>query len=165
MYSSGVTLQALGVPLKRWGCVLLDTVVCGAVTALVIYKGRFYADLGGFLDYIVVWLGPWFGIFMVDYLLRRGRYDREALVAKRGGLYWRDGGVNWKAVVALALGMLAAMMWIDAQFYTPSYISPLSNATHGADLSWLFGLVVGALAYYVLAARSVRDEVAPTASA
>ena len=72
MYSSGVTLQAIGIPLKRWGCVLVDTVISGGVTALVIFKGNFYTDLSGFLDYIVVWLGPWFGILMADYLLRRG---------------------------------------------------------------------------------------------
>ena len=128
MYSSGVTLQAIGIPLKRWGCVLIDTIISGAVTALVIFKGNFYTDLSGFLDYIVVWLGPWFGILMVDYLLRRGRYDVTSLAAKRGGLYWRNGGFNWKALVALATGMFAAMMWIDAAFYVPSYTSYISNA-------------------------------------
>ncbi|HUC37004.1 MAG TPA: cytosine permease [Acidimicrobiales bacterium] len=158
MYSSGVTLQALGVRLKRWGCVLIDTIICGGVTALVIYKGKFYTDLSGFLDYIVVWLGPWFGILMVDYLLRRGRYDANSLAAVRGGVYWRNGGFNWRALVALGLGMFAAMMWVDAAFYVPSYSSPLANATHGADFSWLFGLAVGALAYWLLSFQSVRKE-------
>ncbi len=158
MYSSGVTLQAIGIPLKRWGCVLIDTVISGAVTALVIFKGNFYTDLSGFLDYIVVWLGPWFGIFLVDYVLRRGRYDVTSLADKRGGLYWRDGGFNWKALVALALGMFAAMMWIDAAFYVPSYTGPLSNATHGADFSWLFGLIVSGVVYWVLSVSSVRKE-------
>jgi nucleobase:cation symporter-1, NCS1 family len=158
LYSSGVTLQAIGIPLKRWGCVLVDTVVCGAVTALVIFKGNFYTDLSGFLDYIVVWISPWFGIILVDYLLRRGRYDPAALVAHRGGVYWRDGGWNWKALFSLALGMLAAMMWIDAAFYVPAYTSPLSSATNGADFSWLFGLVVGSVSYWILAAGSVRRE-------
>ena len=51
--------------------------ISGAVTALVIFKGNFYTDLSGFLDYIVVWLGPWFGILMVDYLLRRGTTTRR----------------------------------------------------------------------------------------
>ncbi len=164
MYSSGVTLQALGVPLKRWGAVIVDTIVSGAVAALVIYKGKFYTDLSGFLDYIVVWLGPWFGIYAVDYLLRRGRYDRGALTSKHGGVYWRDGGVNWKALVALFAGMFAALMWIDAAFYTPSYTSPISNHTHGADLSWLFGLLVGAGVYYLLSARSVPREAAGEAA-
>ena len=86
MYSSGVTLQAIGIPLKRWGCVLLDTVISGAVTALVIFKGKFYTDLTGFLLYIVVWLGPWFGILVADYLLRRGRYDPFASYQARWSL-------------------------------------------------------------------------------
>jgi NCS1 nucleoside transporter family len=158
LYSSGVTLQAIGVPLKRWGCVLVDTVVSGGVTALVIFKGNFYADLSGFLDYIVVWISPWFGILLVDHLLRRGRFDPLSLIAKRGGLYWRDGGFNWKALFSLALGMLAALMWIDAAFYVPAYTSPLSSATHGSDFSWLFGFLVGGLAYWILSIGSVRQE-------
>jgi NCS1 family nucleobase:cation symporter-1 len=165
LYSSGVTLQAIGIPLKRWGCVLVDTIVSGAVTALVIFKGHFYADLSGFLDYIVVWISPWFGILLVDNLLRRGRYDPLSLIAKRGGLYWRDGGFNWKALLSLALGMFAAVMWVDALYYVPSYVSPLSNATHGADFSWLFGFVVGGLAYWILSAGSVRQEANAPASA
>src|ERR1019366_3554256 len=158
MYSSGVTLQAIGIRLKRWGCVVIDTVISGGVTALVIYKGNFYTDLSGFLDYIVVWLGPWFGILMVDYLLRRGRYDAISLAARKGGIYWRDGGFNWKALLSLFLGMFAAMMWIDAAFYYPTFTSYLSTHTHGADFSWLFGLLVGAFAYWVLSVSSVRKE-------
>ncbi len=159
MYSSGVTLQALGLPVKRWICVVIDTVISGGVTALVIFKGNFYTDLSGFLDYIVVWLGAWFGVYIVDYMLRRGRYEFRSLAAKHGGLYWRNGGFNWKALISLAAGMFAAMMWIDAAFYWPSYSSPLSNATHGADFSWIFGLLVSGIIYYVLSFRSVRKEV------
>jgi len=159
MYSSGVTLQAIGIPLKSWGCVLVDTVISGAVTALVIFKGNFYTDLSGFLDYIVVWLGPWFGILLVDYLLRRGRYDVLSLAEKRGGLYWRNGGFNWKALVSLAAGMFGAMMWIDAAYYYPlNYTSPISNATNGADFSWIFGMIVAGVLYWILSMSSVRKE-------
>jgi NCS1 family nucleobase:cation symporter-1 len=165
MYSSGVTLQAIGIRIPRWGAVLVDTVISGAVTALVVFKGNFYNDLSGFLNYIVVWLAPWFGIYAVDYLLRRGRYDLDGLSARRGGLYWRNGGFNWRALLSLALGMFAAMMWIDAAFYQPAYTSPLSNHTHGADFSWLLGLLVGAVAYYVLAAPSLRREREPAPGA
>ena len=31
-------------------------------------------------------------------------------------------------------------MWIDALYYYPSYQGPISNATGGGDLSWLFGI-------------------------
>jgi nucleobase:cation symporter-1, NCS1 family len=160
LYSSGVTLQAIGLPLKRWGCVLVDTIVAGAVTALVIFKGHFYADLSGFLDYIVVWISAWFGILFVDYLLRRGHYDSDSIVAPRGGLYSYQGGVNWKGIFSLALGMVAALMWTDAQFYQPPYYSPLSSATHGADFSWLFGFAVSSLAYWILCTSDVRRQLA-----
>ena len=158
MYSSGVTLQALGLPAKRWVCVVIDTVISGAVTALVIFKGNFYTDLSGFLNYIVVWLGPWFGIFIVDYILRHGKYRIGSLAATRGGLYWRNGGFNWRALLSLGLGMFAAMMWVDAAFYVPSYTGPLSNGTHGADFSWLFGLLVGGIVYFLLSFSTVRKE-------
>ncbi|MGO9342197.1 MAG: purine-cytosine permease family protein [Acidimicrobiales bacterium] len=158
MYSSGVTLQAIGIPLKRWGCIIIDTIVSGAITALVIYKGNFLTDLSSFLDYIVVWLGPWFGILTVDYLLRRGRYDVQSLAARKGGIYWRNGGFNWKALVSLGAGMFAAMMWIDALYYKPSYVGPLSNGTNGMDLSWIFGMLVAGVAYWALSYKSVRKE-------
>jgi cytosine/uracil/thiamine/allantoin permease len=77
---------------------------------------------------------------------------------RTGGVYWRDGGVNWKAVVALFLGMFAAMMWIDAAFYYPTYTSYLSTHTHGADFSWLFGGLVGAVVYWALSVSSIRKE-------
>lgn len=160
LYSSGVTLQALGAPVKRWGAVVIDTVVAGIVTAIVIFSGNFVADLAGFLNYIVVWLAPWFGIVLVDWLLRRGRYHARSLVARVGGLYWRNGGVNWRAVVSLLVGGGAALMWTNALYNNPSYIGPISSRTGRSDLSWVLGIVVGGALYAALSVRSVREEVA-----
>jgi NCS1 family nucleobase:cation symporter-1 len=163
LYSSGVTLQALGIPIKRWGAVIVDTVVCAVVTGIILFHGTFYQDFSGFLLFIVVWLAPWFSILMVDYLLRRGRYDPPALAAQRGGLYWRNGGIHWPAIIAQGLGMVAALMWINADFAVPSYTGPISNhfpGLQGGDLSWAIGIVVGGGVYYLLARRGVRKEVA-----
>ena len=163
MYSSGVTLQALGVPIKRWGAVILDTVVAGGFTAVVIFRGSLNGYLDAFLVYIVVWLAPWFGILVTDWLLRRGRYDRLGLAAERGGVYWRNGGVNWRAVTALVIGGVASFLWINAEFDKPlDYLSPLSSSTNGSDFSWLIGIVVGALAYWALSFRSVPAEAVAT---
>jgi len=165
LYSSGVTLQALGIPIKRWGAVIIDTVVCAVVTGIVLFQGNFYHDFAGFLLYIVVWLAPWFGILMVDYLLRRRRYDPPSLAAHRGGLYWRNGGIHWPAVIAQVLGMVAALMWIYAAFAVPAYVGPISNhfpGLQGSDFSWAIGMLVGGGTYYLLARRRVRQEVAST---
>ncbi|HEX8009249.1 MAG TPA: cytosine permease [Trebonia sp.] len=174
LYSSGVTLQALGVPVKRWGAVIIDTAVCGVVTGLILFNSRtFYADFSGFLLYIVVWLSAWFGVFITDYLLRRKRYDTASLVVgsaseNNGGLYWRNGGIHWPAVIALAAGIVAALMWINAAFAVPSYTGPISNhfpGMAGSDLSWVMGIVVSSLVYWALGARGVRKEAAVTEAA
>jgi len=168
MYSSGVTLQALGLPVRRWGAVIIDTVVCAVVTGIILFHGNFYTDFSGFLLYIVVWLAPWFGILMTDYLLRHRRYDSLSLRSSRGGLYWRNGGIHWPGVIAQVLGMVAALMWINAAFGYPSYTGPLSNhfpGLHGGDFSWALGMAVGALVYLLLAGRSVRREADQVAGA
>jgi len=162
LYSSGVTLQALGVPIKRWMAVFVDIVVCAVVTGIILFHGKFYKDFAGFLLYIVVWLAPWFSILMVDYLLRRGRYDPLSLATPRGGLYWRNGGIHWPGVIAQALGMVAALMWINADFAVPSYVGPISNhvpGLQGSDFSWAVGILVGGVTYFLLARRGVRREV------
>jgi nucleobase:cation symporter-1, NCS1 family len=161
MYSSGVTLQALGLPVRRWGAVIVDTVVCAVVTGIILFHGNFYKDFSGFLLYIVVWLAPWFGILITDYLLRGRDYHSLSLRSSRDGLYWRNGGIHWPGVIAQVLGMVAALMWINAAFGYPSYTGPLSNhfpGLIGGDFSWALGMVVGALVYLLLAGRSVRRE-------
>jgi NCS1 family nucleobase:cation symporter-1 len=161
LYSSGVTLQALGVPVKRWGAVIIDSVVCGVVVGIIVFHGNFYADFAGFLLYIIVWLSAWFGVYVTDYVLRRRRYDAASLAAERGGLYWRNGGVHWPAIIALAAGMVAALMWINAAFDVPSYTGPISNhfpGLAGGDFSWALGIIVSSLVYWALAVRGVRKE-------
>jgi nucleobase:cation symporter-1, NCS1 family len=167
MYSSGVTLQALGVPVRRWGAVIIDTVVCAVITGLILFHGNFSKDFAGFLLYIVVWLAPWFGILMTDYLLRGRKYDSLSLRSSRDGLYWRNGGIHWPAIIAQVVGMVATLMWINASSAYPAYTGPISNhfpSLAGGDFSWALGIVVGALLYWVLAARGVRREAAQTTS-
>jgi NCS1 family nucleobase:cation symporter-1 len=167
MYSSGVTLQALGLPIKRWGAVIIDTVVCAVVTGIILFHGNFYADFSGFLLYIVVWLSAWFGILITDYLLRGGRYNSLSLRSARDGLYWRNGGIHWPAIIAQVVGMVAALMWINAAFDVPAYTGPISNhfpGLQGGDFSWALGIIVGAGVYWALAGRSVRREAAQGAA-
>ena len=172
MYSSGVTLQALGVPVRRWGAVIIDTVVCAVVTAYIVFGTQsFYGYFSAFLLYIVMWLAPWFGILMTDYLLRGRRYHSLSLRSSRDGLYWRNGGIHWPAIIAQAVGMVAALLWINVTGPTVpkavQYAGPISNhfpGLAGGDFSWAIGIIVGALAYYLLGARGVRREAAQTAA-
>ena len=156
LYSSGLTLQAIGLKIKRWQAVLVDTVVSGVITAVVIFSASFNTFLTDFLLFMIIWIAPWVGIFLVDYFLRRGSYDSRSLLDTRAGVYWRTGGWHIPGVIAQLLGMVAAAMWLD----TTVWQGPLSTATNGADFSIFMGTIVGGLAYYLLARHSVPREVA-----
>jgi cytosine/uracil/thiamine/allantoin permease len=61
--------------------------------------------------------------------------------------------------------MFGAMMWIDAAYYYPlNYTSPISNATNGSDFSWLFGMIIAAVVYWILSVASVRKEALSSSS-
>jgi nucleobase:cation symporter-1, NCS1 family len=161
LYSSGVTLQSLVPGLKRLHCVAIDTVVCGALAAYAVFSSKFTSLLADFLLFIIVWLGPWCAIYLIDSWLRRNRYDTRALLNERGGFYYRKGGVNWPAIIAQVVGMVAAALWLNA--YSP-YVSPLSSRVGGSDFSVFMGLFFGGIVYWLLARRSVKAEAEATPS-
>ena len=156
LYSSGLTLQAIGLKLKRWQCVLVDLAIATIVAGITIFNSDFNRLYSDFLSLLIVWLSPWLAIYLVDWAMRRGRYDAPALLQDRGGRYWRSGGIHVPGVVAQVAGMVASCLWID----TSAFVGPLSSRTAGSDLSFFMGLIVGGAVYWLLARRSVRAETA-----
>ncbi|MGC9222080.1 MAG: purine-cytosine permease family protein [Solirubrobacteraceae bacterium] len=155
LYSSGLTLQAILPRIKRWQCVLLDTTIAGALTAVTVFSSSFYSFLTDFVLFMLIWIAPWVAIYLTDYFLRRGRYDSHALMRTATGLYYRNGGIHWPGVLAQLIGMVAAASWLNAY---PAWISPLSTHTGGADFSVFMGALFGAGSYWLLARRAVVRE-------
>jgi len=156
LYSSGVTLQALGVRLRRYHAVLLDSAICLVVTWYAVFNLHFSTLLKDFVAIVIVWIAPWCGIFLVDWVLRRRRYDAEGL--QRTGPtspYWATSGVHWPAIAAQVLGGLAALSAVSAQFL-PTWLTPVSTHLGGADFSIPLGFFVGAGAYAAMAGAKVR---------
>jgi nucleobase:cation symporter-1, NCS1 family len=155
LYSSGLTLQAAGLRLARWHCVLVDTVICTVLCFLVIFSNQFNSYYSDFLGLLIIWLAPWFAIYATDALMRRQRYDASGLVdTSNRGRYWRTGGFFLPGVIAQLLGMAASAMWINSA----AFAGPLSTAVGGSDFSVFTGLGVGGLAYWLLARRAVAKE-------
>jgi purine-cytosine permease-like protein len=154
LYSSGVTLQAIGVKISRWQAVLVDTAVVTALVIVITFASAFNTVITDFLLFMLVWFAPWTAIFLVDLWLRRGRYDAASLTQNVRGIYWRQRGINLPGVVAQLAGMAAAAAWVD----TPVWKGPLSSATGGADMSVWTGLGVAGALYLLMGHASVRQE-------
>ncbi|HXQ19910.1 MAG TPA: cytosine permease [Acidimicrobiales bacterium] len=163
LYSSGVTLQALGVPVKRYVAVVIDSLLCLGVTMVAIFNTSFSTYLKDFVDVVIVWIAPWAAIFLVDWVMRRYRYVPEELLrTDKGSLYYRNGGVFWPAIIAQVVGMFAAISGLSATFHLPQWLNEVTYTTSpsgfGADFSVFMGMGVGALVYLVLAWKGVRTQ-------
>ena len=140
MYSSGVTLQAIGVPVKRYQAVLIDCVIALGVTMYAIFSSSFTTYLEDFVDVVIVWIAPWCAIFLVDWALRRFRYvPSELQNTGPTSLYWNSGGVFWPAIVAQVIGMFAAISGLSATFRLPHWLNEVTYHNNGADFSIFLG--------------------------
>lgn len=159
LYSSGVTLQAIGVRVKRWQAVIIDTTVCLVVTIYAVFDASLSNLLRDFADIVIVWIAPWLAIFLTDWLLRGRRYDVASLQrTDPGSRYYRNSGFFWPGIAAQLLGMTAAIEGLAPTFGLPAWLHEMSVHLGGADFSVFTGMGVAALAYLVLGGRRVRVE-------
>jgi NCS1 family nucleobase:cation symporter-1 len=166
MYSSGVTLQAMGVKVKRYQAVLIDCFLAFLVTLFAVFNSSFHTYLVDFVDLVIVWIAPWLAIFLVDWAMRKFRYvPRELQRTDRGGLYYANGGFVWPAMIAQVVGMYAAISALATTFHLPRWLNPLTYATrdsygYGADFSIFLGIAVAGLLYLVLGWTTVKKQTA-----
>jgi purine-cytosine permease-like protein len=164
LYSSGVTLQALGLRLKRYHAVLLDSAICLGITFYAVFDAHFSTLLKDFVDIVIIWIAPWCGIYLTDWLLRRRRSNAAALQQTgRASPYWAGGGVNWAAIAAQVLGGVAALQALSATFHIPTWLNSITSHNGGMDASVFLGFGVGSLAYLFLGSATVfrqEDEIA-----
>lgn len=164
LYSSGVTLQALGVHVKRYYAVVIDCAIVLVVAIVAVFNTSFDTYLTDFVDIVIVWIAPWAGIFLTDWIIRRYRYmPGELHKTGPGSLYYGTGGVSWPAAVAQLVGMFAAISALTATFHLPTWLNELTNAIRDAtgspsDFSVFLGFGVGGLVYLVLGYRTVRRQ-------
>ena len=84
-YSSGLCLQSLGLPLPRYQATALDSALAMAMVLYVLLVRDFTTVLNDFVALLIVWLAPFGAVWITDGVMRRWRYDPEAI----HGAGWR----------------------------------------------------------------------------
>ncbi|AKK00573.1 cytosine permease [Pseudomonas sp. MS646] len=147
IYSAALATLSLDLRIARWAVSLVSGVVALFILYLFLQSGEFVHAFENLMVFFVVWISPWAGITLVDFfLIRRGRVDLDSLYCHHSQSACTD--VNWKGVLALAVGVLAA--WLFQVGTVASLQGPIAMALGGIDLSWLAGLSVGGGSYYLL---------------
>jgi purine-cytosine permease-like protein len=155
LYSA--TLAALSLDLKaaRWK-VSLGVSVIGTIALIAFIQSDSFAhDFDNWLVSVVVWIAAWGGVMLVDYyIVRRGRIDVAALYDDPARA--RYGDINWAAVVAALVGLIAGWSWEYG--LVDFFQGPLAKATNNTDLSWLAAFVVSGGLYYILRPILAKEE-------
>ncbi|MEY9848835.1 NCS1 family nucleobase:cation symporter-1 [Streptacidiphilus sp. BW17] len=147
-YSSGLSLQAIGVRIRRSRSVALDGTLGVALTLYALLVSNFLDTVNNVLQLMVALMGPTIAIYAADVLWRRNRYDGHELSDEsKGSPFWYRGGVNWAGASALVVAAVTAGLCVDAP---PLWTGPIATALGGTDLSLPVGIILGAGIYLLL---------------
>jgi len=122
-----------------------------SVSVLLALLGRhsFLKSFEAFILFLLAVFTPWSAINLVDYyFFTRSRYDVPALSDPEG----RYGRWNVPAIVIYFVGIAAQLPFLATSFYTGSLVETLG----GADISWIVGLIVPGVLYYISARYAQR---------
>jgi purine-cytosine permease-like protein len=167
IYSSGLTLLAIGLPAPRWMAAAIDGVLMVLGTIYVVWiASNFLFPFQGFLITLGVVMAAWCGIFLADLLLRRRPYDAEKLFDAR-----RPNGYHAFRLDALLVLAVATFLgwglvtntyasWLKWQGYLlgPFGLGGRGGAWAYASLGVLVALAVGFVGYLVLGQSRVRRQ-------
>jgi len=143
-YSSGLSLQSLGIEASRSVTVLFDGFAGVGLAIYALFVADFLDTLNNILALSVSLLGPSLAIYGMDIVLRGNRYDGADLHDETaGGAFWYSHGFSWLGLSAFAAGAIAALLCAN----TKILVGPVARLMDGADMSALIGPAVAAGVY------------------
>ncbi len=167
-YSSGLTLLALGVRVRRSRTVLIDgAVVCGAGLWLMIGRAGFLSPFESFLTLLATGLIAWAGVVLADMVRSDMARSTRAAARHMAGGVATNRAVNVPGLAGFAAGSAVALVTTSSPLYT----GPLARGLVGdGSFGFGLGLVVAAVVSLagwelaaVVAARRRPAVPAPTA--
>ena len=163
LYSSGLTLVSLGVPIKRHVAAVIDGVLMllGTIYIVLIAK-NFFIPFQGFLITLGVPVAAWSAIFVTDVLLRKKSYNEKDLFSAEG-IY---GSVNWSSIACVGVATVVGWgfvtnsfaSWLSWQGYFLGFIGGKDGAWAYSNVGVIFALAIGCVGHILLSSRKIRAQ-------
>ena len=163
LYSSGLTLISIGLPVKRYVAASIDSLIMVLGTIYLVWiADDFFYPFQGFLITLGVPIATWSAIFVADVLMRKKPYDESDLFNELG----RYGAWNMKSLALMAMGSIVGWgfvtnpfaSWLSWQGYFLGVFGGKEGVWAGANLGVFFALVIGAAGYFLTAGKNIRIE-------
>ena len=163
LYSSGLTLVSLGVPVKRHVAALIDGVLMLMGTIYIVWIAEnFFIPFQGFLITLGVPVAAWSAIFVTDVLLRKKSYIERDLFSA-DGIY---GSVNWRSIACVGFATIVGWgfvtnsfaSWLSWQGYFLGLIGGKDGAWAYSNVGVIFALLIGCVGHILLSSRNIRAQ-------
>ena len=162
LYSSGITLVSIGLPVKRHVAAGIDGLImtAGAIY-LVWFASDFFVPFQGFLITLGVPIAAWSGLFVADVLMRKS-YSEDELFDTKG----RYGAYNFKSIGLIALGAVVGWglvtnslaSWLSWQGYLLGPIGGKEGQWAYANLGVIAALLIGFIGHIILSRKKIKSE-------
>ena len=157
VYSAALAALSAGLNLSRVALASIVGVAGYAVTLYFIFAPSFAKAFDNWMISLLLWMSPWAGVVLADFFLKRkGQIDIAELYRSPETSAYGD--INWSGIIAFVAGLIAG--WSVEDGLVGALQGPVSTGLlAGADLSWLFGIVVSGAVYLGLGNRVTSASV------
>ncbi|MDR2538254.1 MAG: cytosine permease [Bifidobacteriaceae bacterium] len=163
IYSSGLALVSMGVPVPRYVAAGIDGVIMTLGTIYIAFGGDdFFVVFQGFLITLGVPIAVWAGIMLADTIMRKAAYSEKDLFDPSG----RYGNINPVAISLMVVGTVIGWgfvtnsyaSWLQWQGYFLNMFGLSETAWSWANLGVLFALLIGFLGTLIFARSSIKQQ-------
>ncbi|CAN2163330.1 CodB Purine-cytosine permease and related proteins [Candidatus Nanopelagicaceae bacterium] len=163
LYSSGLALVSIGVPIKRHQAAIIDSIIMLAGTIYIVWVAdNFFYPFQGFLITLGVPVAVWSAIFVADVVMRKNAYSEKDLFDSNG-LYR---SVNKGSITLMGVGSIIGWgfvtntfaPWLEWQGYLLRFIGGKDGAWAYSNIGVIFALLIGFFGHIILSARKIRAQ-------
>ena len=160
LYSSGLALVTIGLPVKRHIAASIDSMIMLLGTIYIVwFANDFAVPFQGFLITLGVPVAAWSAIFVAEFLFNRSPVDDAALYNAPS----RYGSWRWSSLILMGIATIVGWGfvtntfagWLSWQGYFMAAIGGKNGQWGAANLGVIFALVIGFAGHYLLSLKRV----------
>jgi purine-cytosine permease-like protein len=163
LYSSGLALISVGLPVKRHVAASIDAVIMAVGTIYIVWIAKdFFGPFQGFLITLGVPIAAWSAIFVADVFMRKRDYKEEDLFNPKG-IY---GAWNLRSLSLVAIGAIIGWGfvtntfagWLSWQGYFMGLIGGKDGPWAYSNIGVIFALVIGFFGHILLSKKIIASQ-------
>ena len=163
LYSSGLALISVGVPIKRHVAASIDAVIMALGTIYIVWIAKdFFGPFQGFLITLGVPIAAWSAIFVADVFMRKRDFKEEDLFNPKG-IY---GAWNLRSLSLVAVGAIVGWgfvtntfaSWLSWQGYFMGLIGGKDGPWAYSNVGVIFALAIGFFGHILLSRKNIARQ-------